>query len=109
MIKILKNGLHTSLQDLGRIGQRKYGVPSSGAMDIHSAKLCNYILGNEVEEAVLEITLQGPKLQFMTATRIAISGADLSPTINGLPIQLNKNIPNYFLFYRLILQVIFLL
>lgn len=91
MIRIIKKGLHTSIQDLGRIGYRKYGVPMSGAMDMASAKLSNYILGNKEKDAVMEITLQGPRMEFMTATRIAICGANLSPSLNGVPIELNKS------------------
>ena len=92
MIRILKKGLHTSIQDLGRIGYRKYGVPTSGAMDMQSAKLSNYILGNKEKDAVMEVTLQGPGIEFLTATRIAICGADLSPSLNGTPTPLNKSI-----------------
>ncbi len=89
MIKILKEGLHTSIQDLGRIGYRNYGIPVSGAMDIEAAKLSNLILGNEETDAVMEITLLGPKLQFYNDTQIAISGADFSPAKNGFPVEMN--------------------
>ena len=92
MIKVLKSGLYSSIQDLGRQGYRKYGVPIAGAMDIDSAKLSNFILENEVENAVLEITLQGPRLQFFKPTNIAITGAKLSPTKNETPVEMNTTI-----------------
>ncbi len=92
MVRVLQKGLHTSVQDLGRIGYRKYGVPVSGVMDSHAARLGNSILGNAENDAVLESTLQGPQLQFLTATRIVITGADLSPGLNGASINMNKSI-----------------
>ena len=92
MIKVLKKGLHTSIQDLGRFGFRNFGVPVSGAMDLVSAKFSNLILGNDENDAVLEITLQGPQLQFSKPSQIAITGANLSPTINGVSIEMNTNI-----------------
>jgi biotin-dependent carboxylase-like uncharacterized protein len=92
MIKILKKGLHTSIQDLGRFGYRNYGIPVSGVMDCESAKLSNLFLGNKENDAVMEITLQGPQLQFFNSTQIAITGADLSPTVNGSSVEMNKNI-----------------
>ena len=92
MIRILKKGLHTSIQDLGRIGFRNYGLPVSGAMNSDDAKLSNVILGNNETDAVMEITLQGPKLQFLHKTQIAITGANLSPTLNGSAIEMNKSV-----------------
>lgn len=92
MLEILKAGLYTSIQDLGRFGYRNYGVPVSGVMDIYHSKLANHILGNTMNNAVLEITLQGPSLYFNEATQIAICGADLSPKLNHKSIKLNSRI-----------------
>ena len=92
MIRVLEKGLHTSIQDLGRVGYRNYGVPISGVMDSHSAKLCNAILGNAANDAVMEVTIQGPKLEFLTASRVAVSGADLSLTLNGNSVERNVSI-----------------
>ncbi len=92
MLEILQSGLYTSIQDLGRFGYRNYGVPVSGVMDEYHAKLANHILGNNENNAVLEITLQGPRLYFHENTRIAICGADLSPKLNKQPIRLNNPI-----------------
>lgn len=92
MLEILQSGLYTSIQDLGRFGYRNYGVPVSGIMDEYHAKLANHILGNNENAAVLEITLQGPRLYFYENTRIVICGADLSPKLNKGSIRLNNPI-----------------
>ncbi len=92
MIKVLTSGLYTTVQDLGRFGFRKQGVPVGGAMDLYSAELANRLVGNNPDYAILEITLVGPKLRFESDMRIAITGADLSPVLNGNPISLNASI-----------------
>lgn len=92
MIKVLKNGLHTSIQDVGRFGFRNLGVPVSGAMDTNASKLANVMLGNSESAAVMEITLQGPRLVFQKSTTIALTGANLSPNLNDQSIDLNRKI-----------------
>lgn len=92
MVEVLKSGLYDSIQDLGRFDVQKYGVPFSGAMDLHSAKVANIILDNALSSAVLEITILGPKLLFHCDTEIALSGADLSPMINSKPVKMNSRI-----------------
>ena len=64
MIKVLRSGLHSSIQDLGRFNYRKYGVPVSGAIDAIAAKRANVLLQNTPEAAVLEVIILGPKLEF---------------------------------------------
>ena len=90
MIKILKSGLHSSVQDLGRFGYRNQGVPNSGCMDFISAGFANLLLNNSKEAAVVEMTLIGPKLLFLSDTIIAITGAEMNPVINGNRISNNK-------------------
>ncbi|WP_308992293.1 biotin-dependent carboxyltransferase family protein [Mariniflexile litorale] len=92
MVKVLAPGLYSSIQDLGRIGFQKYGVPYSGAMDVYSAALANHILGNNENDAVIEMTMTGAKLQFNSQTCVCISGAAMSPRINNNTIKHNKNI-----------------
>ncbi len=89
---IIKPGFHTSVQDRGRYGYRKYGVPVSGAMDLHHASLANMLVGNTGDNPVLEVTLSGPEVQFFDPTYLAISGADISPSIDGKLIEMNKKI-----------------
>ncbi len=92
MIKILKSGFYTSVQDQGRLGFAQYGVPSSGVMDQYASKFANQLLGNAKDAAVLEMTMIGAELQFLTATRIAIAGADMGATINGKAVAMFKSI-----------------
>ena len=88
-ILILSEGMLSSIQDLGRKGYRAYGVPISGAMDKYSAILANKLLNNEEGLPVMEMTLLGPKIMFEDHTLIVLTGADMSPKLNGLSIQMN--------------------
>ncbi|MFY9241910.1 MAG: biotin-dependent carboxyltransferase family protein [Polaribacter sp.] len=92
MLKVLKAGFLTTVQDKGRRGFASIGLPISGAMDSYSADLANTILGNNLEDAVLEITLGNADFQFLEDTIIGISGGDFNPTLNKKSIQLNKRI-----------------
>jgi len=89
-IEVLHPGLFCTIQDTGRKGFLKYGVPMSGAMDLYAAKIANLILRNPPESAILEITQMGPKLRFSDPVKISICGAFLSPKINNLPIENNS-------------------
>ncbi|MCM3411577.1 biotin-dependent carboxyltransferase family protein [Metabacillus litoralis] len=84
----LRSGLLTTIQDLGRYGYQKYGVIVSGAMDSYSLRIANLLVGNSEGEAALEITLMGPTLLFEKDMLIAITGGDLSPTIEGASVPL---------------------
>ncbi|WP_179335973.1 5-oxoprolinase subunit C family protein [Winogradskyella costae] len=92
MIKVLKTGFYSTIQDEGRLGYLGYGVPISGAMDSYSSQFANALLGNDEDAAVLEMTMTGAELLFLTATTIAITGADMSPKLNGKPIMMFKSI-----------------
>ncbi len=87
MLKVIKSGFFTTIQDKGRFGFRHIGVPVSGAMDLTAASLANAMLENDEQATVLEITMTGPVLEFEEATWIAIAGANLSPTLNGADIE----------------------
>ncbi|MDX1628546.1 MAG: biotin-dependent carboxyltransferase family protein [Fulvivirga sp.] len=91
MIKLhfVKPGLHTTVQDEGRLGYQHLGVPGSGPMDRKSASNANQLVGNPPDTPVLEITLMGPEIQFEGSVNIAIAGADLSPELNGQKISMN--------------------
>jgi biotin-dependent carboxylase-like uncharacterized protein len=91
-LHFLKSGLQTTIQDLGRIGHQQVGIPVSGAMDKASARLANDLVGNPAEYPLFEITLLGPSIRFEGACQIAITGATLSPEINGQAIALNQTI-----------------
>ncbi len=77
----MQPGVYASIQDLGRFYYKEYGVPVAGAMDLYSAKLANLMLGNDKNDAVLEVTLNGT-FQFTRETTICISGADLNAILN---------------------------
>ena len=89
-LEVLHPGLFSTIQDFGRRGFQKYGVPCSGAMDRIALKTANLILQNHADAAVLEITQMGPKLKFWEMTTIAISGAYLSPKLNDAKIENNE-------------------
>lgn len=86
-IEVLHPGLLTTVQDLGRTGYQRFGVPVSGAVDPRSAAIANILAGNADGEAVLECTLLGPQLLFHAPAVIAIAGADLGPALDGAPVE----------------------
>ena len=84
-----KAGLLTTVQDRGRYGYQRYGMPVSGAMDVFSLELANLLVGNDPGDACLEATISGPDLEFTGAAWIAITGADMDPHLNsqGIPMD----------------------
>lgn len=87
MIKVLNTGFFSTIQDWGRTGYRNKGIPVSGVMDRYSAAMANALLENEETDALLEITMTGPVLNFDAPTFIAFTGADLQATLNDQPIE----------------------
>ena len=93
MVQVIKKGLETSVQDYpGRIGTLNLGFPPSGPMDSWSFRLANVLVDNEPGAAALECQFMGPTLKFNNDRIIAITGADMSPKINGTPIPLWESI-----------------
>jgi biotin-dependent carboxylase-like uncharacterized protein len=82
-IRVRQPGLLTTVQDTGRFGEYALGMPPSGAMDVFSYQVGNYLVGNEEGAAGLEITYFGPELEFTEAAVIAVTGAEMPPKING--------------------------
>jgi biotin-dependent carboxylase-like uncharacterized protein len=76
MLEILATGSGLSLQDAGRAGWRRFGVPAGGAMDPRAMTLANQLLGNVATAPVLEIVLQGARLQVLADTWLALAGGD---------------------------------
>ncbi len=87
MLKLLKSGFFTSIQDGGRFGYLNKGVPVSGFMDSFSATKINLLLENEPDAALIEITMTGPTIEFEAPTYICLGGAEMSVTLNNSPIQ----------------------
>ncbi len=74
-IFIKKAGVQTIIQDLGRFGSGHIGVQTSGPMDVFSFKLANLLVGNKLNESLLEIAMSGPILCFRSPAVVAITGA----------------------------------
>jgi biotin-dependent carboxylase-like uncharacterized protein len=73
-IKIITAGVHTSIQDFGRVGYQALGVPEGGALDRDAMRLGNVLVGNPEEAAVLEICLGGVAIELKTPARLALAG-----------------------------------
>ena len=82
-LEIAEPGMYTTVQDRGRYGYQRYGVPVSGAMDQFALRAANLLVGNDEGAAALEMTVIGPSIRFLSDTRIAMTGADLSGRLNG--------------------------
>ncbi|MFS0750636.1 biotin-dependent carboxyltransferase family protein [Oceanobacillus sp. 1P07AA] len=85
--EVIKPGLATSVQDLGRAGYQQYGVVVSGAMDAFALQVANVLVGNERTEAGLEIVIMGPKIKILEDIIFSIGGADLSAKLDNQPIH----------------------
>ena len=85
-LEILEPGMLTTVQDLGRMGSQRLGIPTSGAMDPFALRAGNALVGNAEGEAGLEITVIGPRVAFSGPCVIAVTGADLAPMLDGHPI-----------------------
>lgn len=87
MLKVLKSGFYTTIQDQGRFCFRHKGVPVSGVMDDLASYRVNTLLENDLNDSLLEITMTGPTLLFEESTFICLGGAKLSATLNNEPIE----------------------
>ena len=93
MVEVIKKGLETSIQDYpGRIGCLNQGFPPSGPMDSWSFRLANVLVENSSEAAALECQFMGPSLKFKSNGVIAITGANMSPKLDGNIIPLWESI-----------------
>ncbi len=90
--KILKPGPLTTVQDSGRRGYQRFGMPEAGAMDKFSFRTANLLVGNCAGTAVLEFTLEGPDLIVQKDSIIAITGGDFSPCLNSCQIPMWQSI-----------------
>lgn len=83
MIRILDSGALTTVQDLGRPGHLRDGIPPSGPMDREAFVVANRLVGNADGAAGLECTVLGPRFEAEQACAIAVAGADMPLAING--------------------------
>jgi biotin-dependent carboxylase-like uncharacterized protein len=84
-VKVLKSGLSTTVQDLGRPGYYHIGIPISGGMDRFALRCANMLVGNKEGLAVLEAVFMGPELKFTDDATVAVTGGELPPKVNGDP------------------------
>ncbi|KQT82821.1 biotin-dependent carboxyltransferase family protein [Aurantimonas sp. Leaf443] len=83
-LEILKPGLSTQVQDLGRPGYYHLGIPISGAMDRHALVAANRLVGNEPGAAALEAVFMGPEIRFERDASVAVTGATMPPKVDGV-------------------------
>ena len=86
-IQIINGGFLTTVQDMGRYGYQETGMSVSGVMDTRAASLANILVGNDTNEAVIEITMMGPTMKFTEDEIIAVTGGDLGAKIDGKPVE----------------------
>lgn len=90
-LHVIRPGLLTTVQDLGRYGHQAFGVSVAGPMDTFSHRLANQLVGNAVEAATLEITLIGPELVVEAGTTMAIAGAQFDVTCDDRPVTIGAS------------------
>ena len=74
-IEVIRPGFLTTVQDLGRTGYQRFGMPVGGAMDPIALCLANRLVGNADGAAALEITVKGPEVLFVSDAIVALTGA----------------------------------
>lgn len=79
VIRIIKPGPLTTIQDRGRSGYQRFGMPVAGAMDFFAYTVANLLVGNGGGEAALEFTFKGPEMEFLEDAVVALTGADAAP------------------------------
>ena len=92
MIEVLGTGMLDLVMDLGRPGFRSQGVPEGGAADSASLVLANRLVGNIDSLAGLEVLFRGPRLKFPEGGRIAITGADMGASLDGVSIPCGQTV-----------------
>jgi len=83
--KVVKPGLSTTVQDLGRPGYFHLGIPEGGAMDRFALRVANMLVGNDEGAAGLEAVFMGPELTFDADTLVAVTGAEMPIFVDGEP------------------------
>ena len=83
LVLVVDPGPLTTIQDLGRPGHLRVGIPASGPVDRSAFVLANRLAGNDDGAAALECTLIGPRLEFTDERTVAVTGAEMLLTLNG--------------------------
>lgn len=87
-LKVIQPGMLSTIQDRGRYGYQRYGMPTAGAMDTFALRAANALLGNDDNAACIEATVLGPRIEILSDTSIAITGANVSPRLDSEPIPM---------------------
>lgn len=90
MLKIIKPGIFTTIQDRGRFGYKKFGVPNAGAMDQRAMSIANQIVRNSANSAVIEFMLNGPRIEFIEPIEFVITGCEVEAKLNNSPLLTNR-------------------
>ncbi len=90
--KVLAPGGFTTVQDNGRFGYQQMGIPVCGVLDSFAFTCANILVGNDENQAVLEITVMGPALEILTEMDIALTGARMGMILNDKPVEQWKSI-----------------
>ena len=90
---IVNPGIYTTVQDEGRFGYEQFGVSPAGPMDRRSFHIANLLVGNDMGEAELEMTIMGAEIRFTGPAVIALTGADMSPLLNEAPVCMYRAFP----------------
>src|SRR6185436_10460008 len=91
-LEVIKAGITDTFQDAGRYGHQHLGINPSGAMDLIAMHVANALVGNEMNEAVLELCFPAATLLFNKPTLIALSGANFNAELNGKPAPIHQSI-----------------
>ena len=91
-LKIIQPGMLSTVQDRGRYGYQRYGMPTAGAMDTFALRAANALLGNDDSAACIEATVLGPRVEILADTTIAVTGANVSPRLNSEPIPMWQSV-----------------
>jgi antagonist of KipI len=91
-VRVVRSGLHTTVQDLGRPGHQHEGVPVCGAMDASALRVANLLVGNPENAAALEVTLLGPTLELSGDVLLSVTGADLSASLDERPLAPGRTV-----------------
>lgn len=91
-IEVIKAGIADSFQDRGRFGYQHVGINPNGAMDLNAMKVANALVGNDLNETILELCFPASTLVFKKSVLIALSGANFMAEINGVSIPINQTL-----------------
>lgn len=87
-IEVVDGGVQTTVQDYpGMVGYWMVGVPPCGPMDVYDFRLANALLGNDPSAPGLELTVRGGSYRFRTEVAFCLTGADMHPTLDGVPVD----------------------